>query len=123
MSYFMKSVLGIITFYVVIMIGCGLILAADLTTNDIYTTRNLKEFFHTILEALLYDTTYHFPLSTCVRYKYTLFGKILFTIIWVLFLFIPFILSIIFALITWITRKVIMATCYKKVSKKKINYK
>ena len=123
MSYFMKSVLGIITFYVVIIIGFGLILAADLTTNDIYTTRNLKEFFHTILEALLYDTTYHFPLSTCVRYKYTLFGKILFTIIWVLFLFIPFILSIIFALITWITRKVIMATCYKKVSKKKINYK
>ena len=122
MSYFMKSVFGIIAFYVVIMIVCGLILSADLTTNDIYTTRNLKEFFHTILEALLYDTTYHFPLSTCVRYKYTLFGKILFTIIWVLFLFIPFILSIIFALITWITRKVIMATCYKKVSKK-INYK
>ena len=118
MSYFMKSVLGIITFYVVIIIGCGLILAADLTTNDIYTTRKLKEFFHTILEALLYDTTYHFPLSTCYRHKYTLFGKILFTIIWVLFLFIPFILSIIFALITWITRKVIMATCYKKVSKK-----
>ena len=117
MPYFMKNVIGIITFYVVIMIGCGLILAADLTTNDIYTTRNLKEFFHTILEALLYDTTYHFPLSTCVRYKYTLFGKILFTIIWVLFLFIPFILSIIFAFIAWIGRKVIIATCYK--SKKK----
>ena len=117
MTYFMKNVIGIITFYVVIMIGCGLILAADLTTNDIYTTRNLKEFFHTILEALLYDTTYHFPLSTCVRYKYTLFGKILFTIIWILFLFIPFILSIIFAFIAWIGRKVIIATCYK--SKKK----
>lgn len=117
MSYFMKSVFGIIAFYVVIMIVCGLILAADLTTNDIYTTRNLKEFFHTILEALLYDTTYHFPLSTCVRYKYTLFGKILFTIIWILFIFIPFILSIIFAFIAWIGRKVIIATCYK--SKKK----
>ena len=117
MSYFMKTVIGIITFYVVIMIGCGLILAADLTTNDIYTTRNLKEFFHTILEALLYDTTYNFPLSICVRYKYTLFGKILFTIIWILFLFIPFILSIIFAFIAWIGRKVIIATCYK--SKKK----
>ena len=117
MTYFMKNVIGIITFYVVIMIVCGLILAVDLTTNDIYTTRNLKEFFHTILEALLYDTTYHFPLSTCVRYKYTLFGKILFTIIWILFLFIPFILSIIFAFIAWIGRKVIIATCYK--SKKK----
>ena len=120
MSYFMKSGLGIITFYVVIIIGCGLILAADLTTNDIYTTRNLKEFFHTILEALLYDTTYHFPLSTCDRYKYTLFGKILFTIIWILFLFIPFILSIIFAFIAWIGRKVIIATCYKKVRKNKL---
>ena len=118
MSYFMKSVFGIIAFYVVIMIVCGLILAADLTTNDIYTTRNLKEFFHTILEALLYDTTYHFPLSTDVQYKYTLFGKILFTIIWVLFLFIPFILSIIFAFIIWIARKAIIASCYKKVSKK-----
>lgn len=118
MSYFMKSVIGIIAFYVVILIGFGLILAADLTTNDIYTTRNLKEFFHTILEALLYDTTYHFPLSTCDRHKYTLFGKILFTIIWILFLFIPFILSIIFAFIAWIGRKVIIATCYKKVSKK-----
>ena len=114
MSYFMKTVLGIIAFYVVILIGFGLILAADLTTNDIYTTRNLKEFFHTILEALLYDTTYNFPLSTCVRYKYTLFGKILFTIIWVLFLFIPFILSIIFAFIVWIGRKAIIAACYKK---------
>ena len=111
MTYFM------ICIYVVIMSVCGLIIAADLSTNDIYTTRNLKEFFHTILEALLYDTTYHFPLSTCVRYKYTLFGKILFTIIWILFLFIPFILSIIFAFIAWIGRKVIIATCYK--SKKK----
>lgn len=111
MSYFMICVIGIIAFYV---IACGLILAADLTTNDIYTTRNLKEFFHTILEALLYDTTYNFPLSTCVRYKYTLFGKILFTIIWVLFLFIPFILSIIFAFIVWIGRKAIIAACYKK---------
>lgn len=114
MIYFMICVIGIIVFYVVIMFVCGLILAADLTTNDIYTTRNLKEFFHTILEALLYDTTYHFPLSTCVRYKYTLFGKILFTVIWVLFLFIPFILSIIFALIVWIGRKAIIAACYKK---------
>ena len=112
MTYFM------ICMYVVIMIVCGSIFAADLTTNDIYTTRNLKEFFHTILEALLYDTTYHFPLSTCDRHKYTLFGKILFTIIWILFLFIPFILSIIFAFIAWISRKVIIATCYKKVSKK-----
>ena len=117
MSYFMKTVIGIIAFYVVILIGLGLILAVDLTTNDIYTTRKLKEFFHTILEALLYDTTYHFPLSTCYRHKYTLFGKILFTIIWILFLFIPFILSIIFAFIAWIGRKVIIATCYK--SKKK----
>ena len=122
MSYFVKSVIVIIALYAVFMIVNGLILAEYLTTNDIYTTRNLKEFFHTILEALLYDTTYHFPLSTCDRYKYTLFGKILFTIIWVVFLFIPFILSIIFAFIVWIGRKVIMATCYKKVSKK-INYK
>ena len=117
MTYFMISVFDIIAFYVVIMIVCGLILAVDLTTNDIYTTRNLKEFFHTILEALLYDTTYIFPLSICVRYKYTLFGKILFTIIWVLFLFIPFILfilSIIFAFIAWIGRKAIIAACYKK---------
>ena len=114
MSYFMKTVIVIIALYVVILIICGLILAVNLITNDIYTTRNLKEFFHTILEALLYDTTYHFPLSTCDRYKYTLFGKILFTIIWVLFLFIPFILSIIFAFIIWIGRKAIIAACYKK---------
>ena len=114
MSYFVKSVIVIIALYAVFMIVNGLILAEYLTTNDIYTTRNLKEFFHTILEALLYDTTYHFPLSTCYRHKYTLFGKILFTIIWILFLFIPFILSIIFAFIAWIARKAIIAACYKK---------
>ena len=114
MSDFMAYIILSIILYLLYILAFGITLAMGLSSNDIYTTRNLKEFFHTIIEALLYDTTYIFPLSTCYRYKYTLFGKILFTIIWILFLFIPFILSIIFAFIAWIGYKLIKATCYKK---------
>lgn len=114
MSDFMAYIILSIILYLLYILAFGIILAMGLSSNDIYTTRNLKEFFHTIIEALLYGTTYNFPLSTCYRYKYTLFGKILFTIIWILFLFIPFILSIIFAFIAWIGYKFIKATCYKK---------
>ena len=114
MSDFMAYIIVFIILYLLYILAFGIILSMGLSSNDMYITRNLKEFFHTIIEALLYDTTYNFPLSTCYRYKYTLFGKILFTIIWVLFLFIPFILSIIFAFIVWIGRKAIIAACYKK---------
>ena len=86
-----------------------------ISDDELYHNKSyIKLYLEYIYDELIYEDTFNFPLSTCVRYKYTLFGKILFTIIWILFLFIPFILSIIFAFIAWIARKAIIAACYKK---------
>ena len=54
----------------------------------------IKSYLEFIHNELIYEDSFNFPLSKIRICRYTTFGKIFFMIVWIVFLWIPFILAV-----------------------------
>lgn len=89
------------------------ILAAIITlnANDFwYETYNLEAFYEQI-KACIHEV-YNTPCSISSFKRFTVFGKFLFGLLWILF--IPgYVINVIWVFIIWSIRWAIIKTCYK----------
>ena len=90
----------------------GIIIFDD--TRGYYSEQSvIKRYCKYIYASLMTEETFNFPLSLESTNRYTIFGKIFFTILWILVLGIPFIVGNILAIILLILGYIMHKLCFK----------
>ena len=107
---------------ILLLIGFTIIELAATVVFTLKTTADALELSDTIIKSLcesvhdgLFDIgdIYFFPFNKTRLHNYTLFGKILFISVWIIFFGFPFICSIILSFIALILINIFMKICYK----------
>lgn len=95
---------------IIIAIEASLIL----THNDFYFETFGLKYFIAQLRALYQDDVFFIPFIQNNREKYTKFGLVFLSIIWVMTIGVSLILSIIISFIIWSLRWLYIITCIKR---------
>ena len=95
---------------IIIAIEASLIL----THNDFYFETFGLKYFIAQLRALYQDDVFFIPFIQNSREKYTKFGLVFLSIIWVMTIGVSLILSIIISFIIWSLRWLYIITCIKR---------
>ena len=92
MNYVLIAV--IIVYCIVELFSTVMFIGIILTDEFCYNKNYIKSYLKFIHDELIYEDTFNFPLSKFRINSYTTFGKIFFMIVWIVFLWIPFILAV-----------------------------